>query len=975
MPINLFALSGLLTAITSGSLGLFVYLKHRRSISNFIWALFAFAVALWGIGVFKIATTTDVSRALLWWRVTHIGVILIPVLFFHFIYKFLDLKKRRTLATIYVIGIGFLLLNATDLFIRDMRFVFSTFYYDSPPGPVYPYFVLFFFGTITYSHYELAKAFKGSSGTRKNQIKYFFLATAIGFSGGGTCFLPVFGIDIYPVLNFTVVLYPVIMTYAIVRYRLMDIAVVVNKTVAYVAVLCLIFVPAYLFAMLGQRATLYAIPPFITATLVFACGLWVVFKNHRSTKNVIFGLICFAVSTWLFSSFMMYSATTPEQALYWGRLKHIGIVFIPALFFHFTAHLLRQSTPHVVFLHYCLSFTFLSLIPSPYFLEGQYFYFWGYYPRAGSLYLVFLLYFALSVGWSFSKLYVGYKSIEDKIPFEAIRLRQIAVAFVLGYGSAVDFAQLYGYEFYPVGHAFALMWIAAITYSIHKHGILDVSFGPSPAVQKYLQPLGVVAGAYIVVLLLIKIFTGSPQYLLAALIVATLSLVSGLFADLQRGIEKVIGRALFPAQHDAYETLTEFSKSLVTILDIRSLSEEIIRTLVNVIGVNSASLYLFDTEQQVYVLASSHNVKPLDGSTEKLASRDPLPHHLAYTQAILVGEELEQTGRNGLLAPVARTLQNLHSEACIPFVNKDRLIGFCSLGPRRGNAMYSQEEIGLLTTLAQNAAIALDNAMLYEDLKRSQILMRRTDRLRSLETIAGGFAHEIRNPLTSIKTFVQLAPDRKDDPEFIGHFSQVVSEDVDRIERLIQEILDYARYMEPKFTEEDLNDVVASCLYFIEVKADSKSIQIEKVLASDLPTVMLDRQQIKQVLLNLFLNAMDAMAEKGGRLTVRTHRLTKSGASWVQIEVTDSGSGISPSDLEHIFDPFYTTKHESGEREGTGLGLTIVHQIVQEHYGYIEVKSQVGSGTTFYVNLPVNSPAHHVAREQEEHEKTSPIGR
>jgi signal transduction histidine kinase len=290
--------------------------------------------------------------------------------------------------------------------------------------------------------------------------------------------------------------------------------------------------------------------------------------------------------------------------------------------------------------------------------------------------------------------------------------------------------------------------------------------------------------------------------------------------------------------------------------------------------------------------------------------------------------------------------------------------------------MYTEEEISLLTTLTQHAAIALDNAMLYEDLKRSQILMRRTDRLRSLETIAGGFAHEIRNPLTSIKTFVQLAPDRKDDPEFIGHFSRVVSEDVDRIERLIQEILDYARYMEPKFSEDDLNDVVASCLYFIEVKADSKSVQIEKDLASDLPRMMLDRQQIKQVLLNLFLNAMDAMADAGGRLTVRTHRLTKaSGESWVQVEVTDTGSGISPADLEHIFDPFYTTKHESGEREGTGLGLTIVHQIVQEHSGYIEVTSHVGSGTTFYVNLPVNPLPHHVAREHEEHEKTSSIGR
>jgi len=120
-----------------------------------------------------------------------------------------------------------------------------------------------------------------------------------------------------------------------------------------------------------------------------------------------------------------------------------------------------------------------------------------------------------------------------------------------------------------------------------------------------------------------------------------------------------------------------------------------------------------------------------------------------------------------------------------------------------------------------------------------------------------------------------------------------------------------------------------------------------------LPSVLLDRQQIKQVLLNLFINAIEAMSDRGGELIVRTHRLSKApGDTWVQMEVTDTGCGIAPADLEHIFDPFYTTKHESQEREGTGLGLTIVHQIVQEHGGHIEVKSALGRGTTFLVNLP-----------------------
>ena len=293
------------------------------------------------------------------------------------------------------------------------------------------------------------------------------------------------------------------------------------------------------------------------------------------------------------------------------------------------------------------------------------------------------------------------------------------------------------------------------------------------------------------------------------------------------------------------------------------------------------------------------------------------------------------------------------SSFAIPLLNKHRLIAFALLGPSAEQALDPPDRRDLLTALAQNAANALDSILAHDDLHQSQTLMRRTDRLRSLEIIAGGFAHEIRNPLTSIKTFIQLAPERKDDTEFIRDFSRIVLDDVYRIERLIQEILDYARYMEPTLTDEDLNDIVTSCLYFIEVKADSKRIKIEKQLASGLPRVMLDRQQIKQVLLNLLLNAIDAMGDDGGTLKVRTHRLMKPDSNtWTQIEIEDNGPGISKANLEHIFDPFFTTKHTSGEHAGTGLGLTIVHQIIQEHHGEIQVESSEGVGTTFSVNLP-----------------------
>jgi signal transduction histidine kinase len=409
-----------------------------------------------------------------------------------------------------------------------------------------------------------------------------------------------------------------------------------------------------------------------------------------------------------------------------------------------------------------------------------------------------------------------------------------------------------------------------------------------------------------------------------------------------------------PGSLDILGLVTRFSADLGAMTDLRALSDRILEALCTACSSSHGALFVFDRERDRYRQMSTIGPVANSAFPATLPTDHPLPHHLSQIRRIVAPNDPSPDRPLGNLDLAIQPIMEAFQAAfAVPLFNKGRLIAVSVLGERHLSTKADRANQLVLTSLAQIAANALDNIMLYEDLHRSQTLMKRTDRLKSLETIAGGFAHEIRNPLTSIKTFIQLAPERKDDIDFIRDFSKVVIDDVYRIERLIQEILDYARYMEPKLTDEDLNEIVSSCLYFVEAKADRLGIKIEKELASDLPRVMLDRQQIKQVLLNLLLNAMDAMVEPGGRLYVRTHKLMKPGGKlWAQIEIEDTGHGIPESTLEHIFDPFFTTKHESGQHEGTGLGLTIVHQIIQEHQGEIQVKSTVDVGTTFFVNLP-----------------------
>ncbi len=239
------------------------------------------------------------------------------------------------------------------------------------------------------------------------------------------------------------------------------------------------------------------------------------------------------------------------------------------------------------------------------------------------------------------------------------------------------------------------------------------------------------------------------------------------------------------------------------------------------------------------------------------------------------------------------------------------------------------------------------------DLKQSQDLIRRADRLSSLGMLTAGLAHEIRNPLVAIRTFTQLLPERYLDPEFRNSFQALALKEVDRICGLINDLLSFARPSTPNVSEENLDEIVDSIVRILETEAKEKEVLIYRRLAAHLPKIFIDKEQIKQVIMNIILNALQSI-EGRGVVEVATRLFTKNGSEqYVQIEVRDSGVGILEKDLEDIFNPFFTTK-----KDGSGLGLSISHQIVQEHEGYIVVESQVGKGTTFSVNLPVRHLNH-----------------
>jgi len=232
------------------------------------------------------------------------------------------------------------------------------------------------------------------------------------------------------------------------------------------------------------------------------------------------------------------------------------------------------------------------------------------------------------------------------------------------------------------------------------------------------------------------------------------------------------------------------------------------------------------------------------------------------------------------------------------------------------------------------------------ELFRQEIL--RTEKLKAISTFASGMAHEIKNPLTAIKTFSEHLQSKKDDPEFLNKFSKIVNHEVDRINDLVCQLLEFAKPAALTLKETNIHRLINSTLELLNSRFLQNKIKLIKIFSASLrQTLHIDPNQFRQALLNIFLNAIEAMPN-GGTLRVETR--IQSSTPLFEITISDTGGGIAPNDLPHIFDPFFSKKDK-----GTGLGLSITHGIIKEHGGTIRVASTAKHGASFTIKVPAKS--------------------
>ncbi|HYO13360.1 MAG TPA: ATP-binding protein [Thermoanaerobaculia bacterium] len=394
----------------------------------------------------------------------------------------------------------------------------------------------------------------------------------------------------------------------------------------------------------------------------------------------------------------------------------------------------------------------------------------------------------------------------------------------------------------------------------------------------------------------------------------------------------------------------DFSRSLALIVDREALAASVAARIRELLDPDRMAVLEPDRATASFLPGFSLGLAETDLESLRLPDRGKLARWLSVNETCLVLDR--QPGVHEYLDPAERDLlDRLRLTLVVPMISLNRLTGILLLGSDRPHWSVGRSEIELLNLLAAQASLAFENAELYRSQRERLDRLYRAERLAAVGQLAAGVAHEIRNPLTAIRSTMQYLL-RGFDPDEPRHqlISDLLSE-VDRINSTVGGLLSLSRSGEVRKTEIDPLEPLRKAVQLVQVRAAEQGVEIRSDLGANGLRILGDAGQLEQVFLNLLINSLQSMPA-GGRISVAVTswapQLGGAETPWVQVRIADTGPGIPPEQLRRVFDPFYTTKHD-----GTGLGLAICHGIIEQHEGEIQLESEEGAGTMASVRLPL----------------------
>lgn len=703
--------------------------------------------------------------------------------------------------------------------------------------------------------------------------------------------------------------------------------------------------------------------------------LVIIFKFSKSWMHIVWGFFNISVAVWGVASFFMAKQFGIETALVWIKIGHAGVIFIAVFFFHMVCIICRLSCLALLKIVYLQGLAFICLLMTDFFISpknvgivfNQF-----YYDRA-----VLYIYPAFLSIWLGLIFYGHYKLLIEYFHSKGIKKNQILYLFlgmIVGFsGGLTNFMPVLGFRIYPIGNFTIPFYCMIVTYAIIKYRIMDIKVAITRTTIFVILYSLILGFPFIAAFAWKQKFIGllDSNWWVIPLVCSTGLATLGPFIYLY--IDKKAQEKLLKEQRGYQNILRNASSGMIRIKDLKRLLNVVVHVITKTVKIKYAAIFLLDKENNNFILQAARGRSKFDKQEDAIDAGSPLIWQLSLRKKPIVTEEEvmklhDETQNQGVVRFVEQLIK-LNAALVVPNFVDDKLTGILILGEKASGKLYSEDDLIVFSVLADQSALAIENAQFYDEVKRTHEQLFQAEKLATIGTMADGLSHQINNRFHALSLISGDALDiltTFDGSTCTDEARQVLGELKSALERIeanvlqggevVRGLLKYSRPGESGFELVSFQDVLNGSLDMVQYKIKLKEIDLIQDIPDDLPSLHGNLIQLQEVFFNLIDNAYDAIKERQETLEEADYRgrveiFAKSVNGSVEIILADNGMGIKDFDKKKLFTPFFTTKATA--KKGTGLGLYVIDKIVGAHNGTIAIDSIYKSGTRFTITLPV----------------------
>jgi signal transduction histidine kinase len=683
--------------------------------------------------------------------------------------------------------------------------------------------------------------------------------------------------------------------------------------------------------------SLYILSWIFAAAINLGLGLFVYARNPRSEVNRTFMFAVLCIAFWAVDLFGLAVAGDGTFARRWSLVFINSIVFVSSCGFHFLCAYSGSITPRIrryIRAAYIISTGFalanlLGFFPRDYVRVGL-----SYTPRVTALYLVFLANTAFWLLFGMLRVFRAYRTTSSPRLRRQIELFLVGIGLVLLFGMS-NLLLSFGVPIYPLGGFVTIGWTGLVAYAILRYQAMDIRIIVRTGIM-YAFTTGMILALYSGLVGVAYILLGARFVQQRSVFINAVAamIIAGGFLPVRNLLQRWVDRLFFRERQDYQRVMHDFSMAMAMVGGMGNIAALVVHTIS---AVFKARGVCFIIREEGSVRFKVYSSDPPDTAVPAafLEGAHPVIARLHTScDAVFLNE----------YAPAHRELLAAGFRVAVPVHIRGALQAAVLLQEKRSEEIYTREDVEFLRLIAGQTGLVMENLHLNE---RARILERQlfqADKLVTIGTFAATVAHEMKNPLVSIKTFMQLLPRKRGDEAFMDRFINTVPGEVDRMERRLGELLSFSRAGRHAPRQVDPAEVMDSLLTLLRYELSQARIHVTRRYDPSRPSITADDEQLRQLFMNLVLNAIQAMPD-GGTLSV----VTSCTEGVLCISVSDTGIGIPKEKLDLIFQPFYSTKPN-----GTGLGLAVVQRVVRDCGGTIAVSSTEGRGTSFDIRIPLS---------------------